>query len=422
MVSEREIDELYRGIMNLRASLDLPMRNSLLRRDPIYLEAFKSISLKIESMRLDLSFARRTGERPSGEVLRQAETDLRELLDNPTFHELGRRRFRSGPPGRENLLQELNQGDRSIIEAAQILLRRINEMSRGSSEREEKGPSSVALRRVVPEQKLAPAMFDIIDGKLVLVKQTLQARADDAVNAQRARDALLERGKGIIDALERSNCDRRVVESMRQLQTELERQDNIIELGLMNMAVERVCKGAAAELPDALLGAIDGQTVGIGMYVAQFPAWQRFSENAASVELDVADVERIGEAAQAAIDKLALQPEVADENVPKTLKALRALIANPKVASQRAAFAVLRTVENLVAKIFQYGADFLDKTITKTIEGLSTTASRVIIGSLLAVALAATANLGGITGKVAETAWMKTATEIVKKQIEDAGK
>ena len=188
------------------------------------------------------------------------------------------------------------------------------------------------------------------------------------------------------------------------------------------MAVERVCKGAASELPDALLGAIEGQTAGIGMYVAQFPAWQRFSENAASVELDARDVQRIGEAAQVVIDKLNLQPEIADDEVPRTLKALRALIADPAQATKRAAFAVLRTVENLVAKIYQYGADFLDKTVMKTIDGLSGAASKVIIGSLLTIALAATVNLGGVTGKVAETAWMKTAAELVRKQIEEAAR
>lgn len=422
MVSEREIDELYRGVINLRNSLDTPARVGRFRRDPLLLEVLKRLLLKVEAIRLDLTFARRTREEQPDEVLYRAQADLRALLDDADFYEIARGlRFRPSPPVRENLTPELNDPKLSVTDAAEVLLRRIDDMLEHGSENT-KTPSAAALKRVVPDQKLAPAMFDIVAGKIVVLKQPAQIGPNDAQNAAEARDLLAARGKTIIDALERSNCDRRIMESMRELQLELERKDNVIELGLINMAVERVCRGAAAELPDAVLGAIEGQTAGIGMYVAQFPAWQRFSENAASVELDNLDVQRIGDAAQAVIDKLALQPEIAEDEVPRTLKALRALIANPAQATKRAAFAVLRTVENLVAKIYQYGADFLDKTITKTIEGLSSAASKVIIGGLLAVALAATANLGGVTAKVAETAWMKTAAEIVKKQIEEAAK
>jgi len=88
----------------------------------------------------------------------------------------------------------------------------------------------------------------------------------------------------------------------------------------------------------------------------------------------------------------------------------------------RAAFAVLRTIENLVAKVYEYGADFLDKTVRKTLDDLSGAASKVVAGALIAIALAATANLGGVASKVAETAWMRTAAEIIKKQMEELTK
>lgn len=422
MISVEEIDEIYRGILNIRSSIDLQLRISRLRYDPLFVESTKRVLLSLEGLRLDLNFARRAREEQPLEILLKTQDQLRDLLNDREFLTTVRGvRFRPPPPGRERITPDLNNPELSVVDAAAIILNRIDGiLDQGSSR--ERAPGAVALRRVIPDQKLAPAMFDIVSGKIVVVKQPAKTTPEDEDNVARARDTLSARGKSIIDALEKSNCDRRIVEGMRELQVELERQDNIIELGLMNMALERVCKGAAAELPESLLGAIEGQTAGIGMYVAQFPAWQRFSENAASIDLDGSDIQRIGDATQAIIEKLAVHPDIAEEEVPRTLKALRALIANPAQATKRAAFAVLRTLENLVAKIYQYGADFLDKTATKTVDGLSAAASKTIIGSLLGLALIATANLGGVTGKVAETAWMKTAAEIVRKQIEDVAR
>jgi len=422
VVSKQEFEEIYHGIRQLRSSLDMGMQFSKLPRNATRLDNFKSVAIKLEEILIDLRLAIRTREDPSVDTLYRSQINLRELLDDISFHDISEGiKFRISAITSRNTTPELKDFDLVLIDAAQIILRRMDEIIRGSVDQEE-SPGTAALRRVVPDQKLAPAMFNIVAGKIVVVKQPPQAQPDDALNVQRARDMLIDRGRDIIEALERSNSDRRIIESMRELQTELEAQDNIIELGLINIAVASVCKGAAAELPDALLGSIEGQTAGIGMYVAQFPEWQRFSENAASVELDVSDVERIGEAAQAVIDKLALEPGIADDEVPKTLTALRALIANPKLATKRSAFAVLRTVENLVAKIYQYGAEFLDKTITKTIDGVSSATSKLITASLFTVALVATAHLGGVTGKVAETAWMKTAAEIVRKQLEETTK
>jgi hypothetical protein len=187
----------------------------------------------------------------------------------------------------------------------------------------------------------------------------------------------------------------------------------------MNIGVEGVRRGAAAELPDALNGEIEGYVTGIGMYVAQFVEWQRFSENAASIEIDVDDVRQIGISVDAILNQLEMNPDIADEEVPKTLKALRSLIANPALSSKRSAFAVLRTIENLVAKVYQFGADFIGETAEKTVHGLSSATSKVIVATLMGLALTATLSLGGVPSKVAEIGWMKAAAEMVKKQIEE---
>jgi hypothetical protein len=419
--AEELLDELYAGLLAIRSSLDLPYRLTRDRHSAEYQQALKLALLKLEAVRLDAMVLRRMrGEPPPLlEALPTLRAGFEGLLNDPEFLEVaGSMRFRASP-GRDRLPSLYHDPDMRIGDAIAQFLRRMDELQFASLD----GPTGIAaLRRMVPEQKLAPAIFSIEDQKLVLVKQPARGDAEDYNNIERARDALVDRGKSILEALERSNCDRRVMESLRELQNGLAAQDNIIELGLLNLGVERICKGAAAELPDALIGAIEGHTTGVGMYVAQFPEWKRFSENAAAIDLTATDIERIGGAAQSVIDHLALQPEIADAEVPKTLKALRALIDDPKTASKRAAFAVLRTIENLVAKVYEYGADFLGKTATKISDKLSTATSHVVIGSLMALALAATANLGGVTGKVAEAAWMRTAAQIVKKQIEELAK
>lgn len=417
MLSDGAFRPFYFLVLGLRRSFDLPLNRSRL---PVAdFDKIKEVALCFESLRIDLQAARGAENDLRFQCLKNVREKLFLLKDDPEFLEIAQRlRLRPIMQDRENGFEELREEGVSVVDGINIFLARFAEI--------EKQPStdgSAALRRVVPNQKLAPAMFDIVAGKLVLVKQVTSPLPEDRKNIQQARDALLDRGKNILEALERSNCDRRVLQSIRDLQDALGKEDNIIELGLRSLGVDRICKNAAGELPEALSGTIEGHIAGIGMYVAQHLEWQRFSENAASVELDTDDVEKIAEAAQAIINGLERNPEISDQEVPQTLKALNTLLQDPRLAKRRAAFAVLRTVENLVAKVYQYGADYIDKTATKTIDGLSGATSKVIVGAMIAVAISATTSLGGLaSGKIPESAWMRSAAEIVIKQLEKLAK
>jgi hypothetical protein len=378
----------------------------------------KHFILKIEDIRLDLMYLRRS-DIIDFDMLIDVRRKISDLLEDNSFVDAAHRiKFRPAPPSAMPLLPGIeSEKEYQVDEVLKIVLGSIHGFFENSSS-DKSSSRAAALLRAVPEQKLAPVIFDIVSGKLTIVKQSATANRQDADNARRARELLMDRGKTIIEALEKSNCDRRVLDSLRELQFGLSNEENIIELGLVNIGVERVCKSAAAELPEALLGAIDGHIAGVGMYVAQFDDWRRFCEHAASVELDAADIESIYRSSQSIIEQIHKNPDIADANVPKTLQALNALVANPRSASKRAAFAVLRTVENVVAKIFQYGADYLDQTARKTVDGLSTTTSKFAIGTLIAIALSATTNLGSVPGKLVETGWMRAAAEIVTKQLE----
>ncbi len=274
------------------------------------------------------------------------------------------------------------------------------------------------LRDLVPRQKVSPVQFSGENGKLTVIKQPALSDQDDADNAQHSRNALLSKGNTLVEELQRSNCDRRLLQSVAELQQSLESCENIIRLGLMNIGVEAMCGAFEAELPDALRGMMLGHTRGIAMYVAQFPDWQKFSEKAASVELTTDDTRSVSETAKKLIAALEQHPEITDEEVPKTIRALQEFIENPALASKRATYAVLRTIENLVAKTLEYCTDLLDKTATKTVECLSGATSKAIVGTLMAMALTGALGLSPLSAKITDTAWVKAAAEFVEKQIE----
>jgi hypothetical protein len=72
-------------------------------------------------------------------------------------------------------------------------------------------------------------------------------------------------------------------------------------------------------------------SVGIEMYVAQFPEWHRFVENAAQVQLAESDVEALHKVVSDLIDSMQKQPQLVEPEVPKVLLYLNELIRDPKV-------------------------------------------------------------------------------------------
>jgi hypothetical protein len=153
------------------------------------------------------------------------------------------------------------------------------------------------------------------------------------------------------------------------------------------------------------------------MYVGQFPEWHRFAEQAAATSLSDGDVRVIANSAADLANLLQLRPEIADPEVPRTIVALNALIRDPARATKKAAFAVLRTMENLVASAFRYGVEFLDETARLTSRDMAKAVSKALVIGVLSVALASATELMPVAVKLGEAAWMKSAAEIVERQI-----
>lgn len=276
----------------------------------------------------------------------------------------------------------------------------------------------VRLRRALPEQKLAPAQFEIRNGRLALMNVPSRPAAEDRDNILAARQELKSSGERILRELERSNCDKRLIETVQYVQGILSEEGNIIRLGLSNIGCGTMCSAFEAELPDAITSMLRAHTRGIELFVAQFPEWNRFVENAAQTELADSDIEDLHGAASKLIQSMQKQPELVEPEVPKTLLFLNKLIAQPGASSKRAAFAVLRSIENLISKVFAYSADFVDKTALKTIDGASTVASKALIVGLLTLALSGAASISPVAGKIGEMQWLKTAVELVQKELE----
>lgn len=386
-------------------------------------DQWKQSILKLESLRVDFNSSRFFALRQG--ALQERFGDLREglglLLNDHNFVDyIDNQRFRvaAGPRTRALFPPEFLEEGLNIETAMRRLIAYLEEGSEPISAIQPQLALG-RLQEIVPEQKIAPAKFDIREGKVVLVDQPAVIDPDDAGNVRSARDALVARGEKILAELSRTNCDRRLVDTILELQQGLQADKNIIELGLLNVGCSAVCETAKDELPDAVRGMIEGHTASVAMFVAQFPEWQRFSEKAATVALDQSDIAVIATAAVRVAQNLEQRSEIADPEVPKTIRFLATLIRDP-MSSKRAAFAVLRTLENLVAKILSYSATLIDKTVTKTIDGLSSAASKAIIISLMTLAISSVTDLGPVTTKIAESSWMKTAVEIVKKQVEGA--
>lgn len=388
-------------------------------------DSWKAAVLKIESLRVDFSLRRPLGVRADTEVLRNAQLrqGLTDLLHDPNFLTyIDGLRFR--PSVGERLRQRMPSEfvDQELdVESAIRLFVGVLGSDRTSEQPDQPELALGRLKEIVPEQKIAPAKFDIVDGRLILIDQPAAIDPDDAGNVRSARDAILAKGEKIVAELSRSNCDRRLLQSIEDLQEGLRSNNNIIELGLLNVGCSAVCGAAGDEIPDAVRGMIDGHTTSISMFVAQFPEWQRFTEKAASVNLDAGDISSIAQSASEISTQLEQHSELADPEVPKTIQFLATLIRDPANTAKRAAFAALRTIENLVSRIISYGVDLIDQTATKTIRGLSTAASRMIVVGLMALAISSVASLGPVTVKIAESTWMRTAAELVKKQLESLG-
>ncbi|PVB63431.1 hypothetical protein [Labrenzia sp. 011] len=274
------------------------------------------------------------------------------------------------------------------------------------------------LDRIVPRQQVAPVQFDIVEDRIVVASRAPKTAEADRANIQSALEHIRGSGEQLLNNLANSNCDRRLLESVSELHSQLISEGNVVKIGLTNMACGVMGAQFQEELPDAIAGMLNAYNASISLYVAQFPEWEQFTQRASLIDLDEDDVAEVDIAADEVIAFLSQHPALADPEVPKTIAHIRQFLALPGTSSKRAAFAMIRTIENLVSSIVRHSLNFFNKTTENMVDVASKAAAKLIIG-LLGVALMSASGIGPAAMR-AGAPWVKQAAEIVQKQIEKA--
>jgi len=274
----------------------------------------------------------------------------------------------------------------------------------------------VELNRIVPQQQVAPARFEIRESKIFVSKAENEILSGDRSNIEATREHLESAGLDVIANLEISNCDRRLLESARQLHKQIVDQENIVKIGLSNLSFCEMGRQFDCELPDAVNAMIASYFTAASLYVAQFPEWDQFTQNAAASELDADDVAEVHATADRIIGLLQNDENLSDPEVPKTIVLIKEMMLSPGRTAKRAVFAMIRTLENLVSSVVHFGVNFVEKTAEKVIEEGSSLSSKVLIG-LLYVALIGASGIGN-AALSAGAPWVNQAAEIVKRQID----
>ncbi|TLX05680.1 hypothetical protein [Rhizobium sp. MHM7A] len=270
------------------------------------------------------------------------------------------------------------------------------------------------LSELVPEQKLAPVQFKIQEAFLTVDHLPATTSKQDTKSAESAREALVSQGKTVVEELRRSNCDTRFLETVISLQSKLQAADDIIQLGIMNISCVEMAKKYDAELSDAVSARLRAHLNSVNAYVAQFPDWRRYTENAAVVELDESDIKKSVAIADEIISSLSAEPDLVDAEVPRTIKLIKEAVGDPKRAFKRTSYALFRTLENLFSKVFEYVAQFASDFATQTSTRLAKWGSRTAAGGLITLMLGWAGALTPIYERLPDAEWLKPAITILR--------
>ncbi len=232
---------------SVKLSVEAPFAAQYRQKTP-YAETYKRLMLAVEAIRIPIVAAGRSHLEPDDPV--KLAHEIHALRNNPEYADILRSvRFRMSPADpyvkRSDEEYEKFKVKMVVIEALMLL----QNMLLANEDPAAIPSDRTTLQSIVPDQKIAPLQFTIVDDKLNVLRRASPSRAADASNIASAREELQRSGEKIISELQVSNCDKRLLASVQELQAQFGGEIDAIKLGLMNIGCESMCHAFGEELP-----------------------------------------------------------------------------------------------------------------------------------------------------------------------------
>lgn len=279
-------------------------------------------------------------------------------------------------------------------------------------------PREIAASEVAnlaPEQKTGPLRFALSDGVIRVEHQPAVPASRDLQNINAARRELIAAGAAAADFLHSSNFDPRLAEELYSIVERLDGAQDVIALGIAAIAFQQVVDIYKDELPNYWSAKLQGFSLNLSMYVAQFPEWKLYAENAADAEYSAEDVSRLYVAGHTLTEQLKTKHELVDPEVPRSLAFLLEAIRDPRRAAKRTVFAAIRSIENLVSVIFKAFGTVL----SGVPEGAKKGVIAITASGLLLAAAHAAVTIDPAAGRVLRTSWLGKAGKLIMENLKD---
>lgn len=276
--------------------------------------------------------------------------------------------------------------------------------------------SSTAAGRIsaiVPEQQIAPVRFGWVGDKLSVLHVHAAPEDGDVGIVASVRKSIEKTGKRLLEELENTQCDRRFLRQINELHTELLESADIVYVGIQSQECHMAAKAFSEEFSTFTQSLVTAYFSSILNYVAQFPEWQRFLENAAAAKLlEEAQLSELRAVIAAAHSAITNSDFVTDE-VPLRLGWLSTLISADKPVTTKTVMAVAVSIQNMASAVVRWVTSLLIETADKTKKLL------VNAGALTLVAAigAALWKFIPVSNIIAQNSWLETALEWLRKVI-----
>lgn len=278
--------------------------------------------------------------------------------------------------------------------------------------------TEVKISDLIPSQQMGPLQFEFIGGVLKLKDQLASPIEHDKPIINMAREAILKDGPDLISCLTETNCDKRVINFVESLNSNVSDNANIIQLGLLNITCSTLIKVSYDELPHIAAAKFIGYNSSIGLYVSQFPEWKRFLENAAHAEITESDFHKIYNIGKAVVEPLKRANALVDPEVPKSIELMLELFRDPSISLKRSIFGMMRSLENLFAKIFSEFALTYEAMAEGGRAGLKRTFALLVASGLILAVADLAIDLSPMAVRILQTGWMSKAPDLIKKAVD----